>query len=35
MAKVRKLLRSAPSRFGRSFARFVEIAAAGLHSAGV
>ena len=27
MAKVRKLLRNAPSRFGRSFARFVEIAA--------
>lgn len=35
MAKVRKLLRSAPSRFGRGFTRFVEIAAAGLHAAGV
>jgi hypothetical protein len=35
MAKVRKMLRSAPSRFGRGFARFVEIAAAGLHSAGI
>jgi hypothetical protein len=35
MAKVRKLLRNAPSRIGRGFARFVEIAAAGLHSAGI
>lgn len=35
MAKVRKLLAKAPGRIGRRFARFVEIAAAGLHAAGV